>query len=75
VATVAAADIATAGMSSVTVFNPSPGGGTSNALPFEIVEAGPAPWPYRIYLPFLPRHPERRFRIYLPFAPNKEGLK
>ncbi len=35
-ATVTAADIATAGAASVTVFNPAPGGGTSNAQTFTI---------------------------------------
>jgi hypothetical protein len=35
-ATIATADIATAGTASVTVFNPAPGGGTSNALTFTI---------------------------------------
>lgn len=34
--TVTTADIATAGTASVTVFNPAPGGGTSNALTFTI---------------------------------------
>ena len=33
---IAAADIAAAGTAQVTVFNPAPGGGTSNALPFTI---------------------------------------
>jgi len=40
-AAIAAADILTAGSASVTVFNPSPGGGTSNILTFTI--AVPAP--------------------------------
>jgi hypothetical protein len=35
-AAISASDIATAGMASVTVLNPSPGGGTSNALTFTI---------------------------------------
>jgi len=35
-ATVPASDLATAGTASVTVFNPTPGGGTSNALTFTI---------------------------------------
>jgi len=34
--TVPAADIANAGSASVTVVNPAPGGGTSNAVPFTI---------------------------------------
>jgi hypothetical protein len=33
-------DIATAGSASVTVFNPTPGGGTSNSLSFSITAAG-----------------------------------
>jgi len=36
VAQISASDIATAGTASVTVFNPPPGGGTSNALTFTI---------------------------------------
>jgi hypothetical protein len=35
-ATIATADIAAAGTASVTIFNPAPGGGTSNALTFTI---------------------------------------
>ena len=35
-ATITTADIATAGTATVTVFNPAPGGGTSNALTFTI---------------------------------------
>ena len=35
-ATISAADIATAGTASVTVFNPTPGGGTSNAVTLNI---------------------------------------
>jgi hypothetical protein len=35
-AAIAAADIATAGTASVTVFNPTPGGGTSNAVSFSV---------------------------------------
>jgi len=35
-ADITAADVATAGTASVTVFNPAPGGGTSNALTFTI---------------------------------------
>ncbi len=38
-ATIAAADIAAAGTASVTVFNPTPGGGTSNAQTFTITAA------------------------------------
>jgi hypothetical protein len=40
-ATVPASDIAAAGTASVTVFNPSPGGGTSNALSFTITKSLP----------------------------------
>ena len=39
-ATIAAADIATAGSVTVSVFNPAPGGGTSNATTFTITTAG-----------------------------------
>ncbi|MEP7341654.1 MAG: SBBP repeat-containing protein [Acidobacteriota bacterium] len=35
-ATIPAADIAASGAASITVFNPAPGGGVSNALPFTI---------------------------------------
>ena len=35
-ATISAADIATAGVAGVTVYNPPPGGGTSNAINFDI---------------------------------------
>lgn len=38
-ATIPAADIATAGTAQVTVFNPAPGGGTSNAQTFTITQA------------------------------------
>src|SRR5581483_4213013 len=41
-ATITAADIATAGTSAVTVFNPTPGGGASNALNFSINNPAPA---------------------------------
>ena len=39
-AAITAADIATAGTAQVTVFNPAPGGGTSNALTFTITGGG-----------------------------------
>jgi len=43
-ASITAADIATAGTASVTVFNPAPGGGISNALTFTIsVQDNPVP--------------------------------
>jgi hypothetical protein len=42
-ATVPASDLASAGTASVTVVNPSPGGGTSNALSFTINTSNPAP--------------------------------
>jgi len=48
-ANISAADVGTAGTASVTVFNPSPGGGTSNAQPFT-VNVG-----YPIYLPLIRR--------------------
>ena len=47
------ADIATAGTANVTVVNPAPGGGTSNALRFEIIEFGPEPPPNLVYLPLI----------------------
>ena len=40
-ASISAADIATAGSASVTVFNPAPGGGTSNAATFAINHPAP----------------------------------
>jgi hypothetical protein len=42
-AAIPASDIMTAGTASVTVFNPAPGGGTSNAAPFTILQANPVP--------------------------------
>ena len=42
-ALVPASDITTAGTSSVTVFSPAPGGGTSNAEPFTINASNPLP--------------------------------
>ncbi len=42
-AAITAADIAAAGTASVTVFNPAPGGGTSNAQTFTIVPPNPVP--------------------------------
>ncbi|HMZ22166.1 MAG TPA: hypothetical protein PLD20_29815, partial [Blastocatellia bacterium] len=42
-ASIPASDIASAGTASVTVFNPTPGGGTSNAVTFTINAAAPAP--------------------------------
>lgn len=39
-AAISAADVASAGLASVSVFNPAPGGGTSSALPFNVVVAG-----------------------------------
>ncbi|MBI5202886.1 MAG: IPT/TIG domain-containing protein [Elusimicrobia bacterium] len=41
-ALITAADLAAAGAASVTVFNPGPGGGTSNAATFTIVSTAPA---------------------------------
>jgi hypothetical protein len=46
-AAIAAADIAAAGTASVTVFNPAPGGGPSNALSFLVAT------PTKVYLPFV----------------------
>ncbi|QQS47372.1 MAG: hypothetical protein IPM66_01530 [Acidobacteriota bacterium] len=43
IGTIAAADIAAAGTVQVTVFNPAPGGGASNALTFTIIEPNPVP--------------------------------
>ena len=40
-AQIAAADVASAGSAAVTVFNPTPGGGTSNSLSFTINPVGP----------------------------------
>jgi len=42
-AAITAADITTAGTASVTVINPSPGGGTSNSQSFRIVPPNPVP--------------------------------
>ena len=42
IAAISAANIATAGSASVTVFTPAPGGGTSGALPFAITAPPPA---------------------------------
>ncbi len=42
-ASIPAADIATAGSASVTVFNPTPGGGTSNAATFPVSNPNPVP--------------------------------
>ena len=42
-AAITAADIATAGTTQVTVFNPTPGGGNSNAVSFTISASNPVP--------------------------------
>src|SRR5207247_9884000 len=42
-ASIQASDIASAGSAAVTVFNPSPGGGTSNSVTFTIGAANPVP--------------------------------
>ena len=42
-AAISAADIGTVGTASVTVFNPTPGGGTSGSLSFTILAPNPAP--------------------------------
>lgn len=58
-ADITALDITTVGVASVTVVNPAPGGGTSNALDFEIVKLGPAPPSEFIYLPLVCRNATR----------------
>ena len=51
---ITAADIATVGTVSITVVNLlTPGGDTSNALPFEITEFGPIPLTNYVYLPLI----------------------
>ncbi len=53
-AAITAADVITAGVVSVTVADLlGPGGGTSNALPFEITELGPEPPASLVYLPLI----------------------
>jgi hypothetical protein len=52
-ASITAADIAIAGSASVTVFNPAPGGGTSNPATFPIHD--PTPLTSRLYLPLITR--------------------
>jgi hypothetical protein len=52
-ASIPAADIAAAGSAHVTVFNPAPGGGTSNAATFSIID--PATLNPRAYLPLVRR--------------------
>src|SRR4029453_17585863 len=42
-AAIPATDVATAGTANVAVFNPAPGGGTSNAVAFTISQTNPAP--------------------------------
>src|SRR5262249_16883763 len=42
-ASISASDIATAGMASITVVTPAPGGGTSNAVSFQINQPNPMP--------------------------------
>jgi uncharacterized protein (TIGR03437 family) len=42
-AQITAADIQTAGAAAVTVFNPAPGGGTSNAVNFNVIAPNPVP--------------------------------
>jgi hypothetical protein len=42
-ATILASDLLSAGISTVTVFNPAPGGGVSNGQPFRVVGLNPAP--------------------------------
>ncbi len=45
-AAITAADIATAGSATVTVYNPTPGGGTSSGMSFTITQANVAPVDY-----------------------------
>ena len=53
-ADITAADIVTVGMVNITVVNLlTPGGDTSNALPFEVTEFGPIPLTNYIYLPLI----------------------
>jgi hypothetical protein len=47
-AAISASDVNITGTLSVTVVNPTPGGGTSNALPFTVVSG---PFKYRVFLP------------------------
>ena len=55
-AAITAADIATAGTASVTVFNPAPGGGTSNAQTFTVASStwylaeGTTAWGFNTYI-------------------------
>jgi len=42
-ASISSADVASAGTAQVTMFSPTPGGGTSNALPFTILQPNPLP--------------------------------
>jgi hypothetical protein len=55
IANITAADIATVGTANVTVVNPTPRGGTSNVMPFEITEMEPEPPSDFVYLPFVVR--------------------
>jgi len=69
-AAITASDIATAGTINVTVVNPTPGGGTSNALPFEVAEIGPIPPTTYVYLPLISSNAEAHLRTYLPLVLN-----
>jgi hypothetical protein len=55
-AQVTAADVSTVGSASVSVVTPSPGGGSSTALPFTVVSASPNPAPVilSLYPDFVP---------------------
>lgn len=68
------ADIAVVGAVGITVVTPSPGGGTSNALTFEVTEFSPPPPPPEdtyIYLPFVCRNAGARpHLLYLPLISN-----
>lgn len=67
-AAITAGDVAAEGTLSVTVVNPTPGGGVSNELPFTVLRLPPAPDRFLVYLPGLSRgYTSRRF-WYLPIV-------
>lgn len=71
-ADITAADIATVGTANVTVVNPAPGGGTSNALPFETTEFGPITPSIYVYLPLVSKNAGFHRHIYLPLILNND---
>ena len=71
-ADITGADVATAGTVNITVVNPAPGGGTSNALPFEITEFGPVPPSVYVYLPLVSKNAGSRLHTYLPLILNND---